>query len=538
MKSFIPLFLISSFALSSFGESPRKLFRKNIDINKDGKADRIEVYLDKEHKTLFELHEDRNVDGYFERITKYKIPGTIKRIYVDTNSDKKFDRIETHKLSIRDKQKVQVKIQIDKDHDGKYEIEYKNHYDLIQNSDCTHKEYSFGTESIDKFSILMSSIAANAVGGFIPTSFGYEIDPQCINNWGANFPEFLKESIFTGISCLKNLKGNGAKTLAHDLESLLSKNNVTVVCSETDYLSWTGVYAHASAGPDSEKILDGKVSHPYISVNPGDPASGLSKDEVKQRKQELRKTLFHEQIHNLGHVHYHGVEYAYPCEDCCLSYDDPSEDDKKEEERVKAACRACDTEHIGGITEDYLEVLRDYTGKAYLSKNFRAAVTEFNNENPENQVGHAYIAMTNSSYFNPIGHHIASMIKVGIDEEDPKITKVNKMLNDVDNDKDLKSSEEYRKLPEGRFIASAIYDAYVVRDLELTLKNLENELPKTIDSLRAKRLDKDEYNDYYADNVKDAIKALVTDLYLNDHLDKDNKYISRRAKLWDLTKEL
>ena len=51
-------------------------------------------------------------------------------------------------------------------------------------------------------------------------------------------------------------------------------------------------------------------------LNPSYPKGG--KNLSGKQILDLKRTLFHEQLHNLGHTHNESVEFMYACEKCCF----------------------------------------------------------------------------------------------------------------------------------------------------------------------------------------------------------------------------
>ncbi|MFG1498884.1 hypothetical protein ABMA70_01660 [Halobacteriovorax sp. XZX-3] len=486
----------------------QKLRHKKIDINKDGKIDRIEISLGKK---IVEIQEDRNGDGKFEFITKFNLKEIYKQTLQDTNGDGKIDRRVSYR-KLNDSQ-FQATIEVDKDFDGVFEIKYKNTQSLIQKQEC-HLPQSKSV--IGELSALVNKVSASFDDGFLPTDFGYRIENACLSKWGQDFPNFLKSSIHDGIACLKELGKDiknpvGSTRIAYDLEQLLSKNEVTVMCTDRadDMKYWEGTLAYASVSEKTQDAYGGKVKHPYMAINPGQPTSLEFTPEGDAERNELRKTLFHEQLHNLGYSHGEGFEFSYACEDCCLSYN--SDDEKA---RVEAACRVCRGDYNNEGDVRYVRDFLDYSKHAYLSSNGMRATINYIKENPGSIEAQALLARAQGEYFNPIGLHLSTLI---VSDWGPKMYD-NEMANELIDKIEEESSADYAAYPSARIVASVFHEAYIKQDPVKTLELLKNNISAIKDNLNKRMKDTDMYNDYYASSVKDSLSIVIDDLYLNDHL--------------------
>lgn len=514
------LFLIFM-TFSTTAQSP-KVMQKKVDINKDGVFERLEIYHDDK---LVEIREDRNGDKKFDHITSFNTPKLIKVIKQDTNGDGKFDRLESHR-KFKENQ-VQITTEVDKDHDGKYEIKYKSTHSLIQQQDCYDL---FGRASV--FEVLMAQVNESSAfleDGFVPTDFGYRIDNYCLGKWGQDFPNVLKDTMNEGLACLKDLgkkykKVTGPIRLAYEIEDLLATKETTIVCSDrSDEVGWWGgIHGYASASDSAEPILNGRVKHPYVSINPTQPNNLEFTAAGDDERRELRKTLFHEQIHNLGYLHNHSIEYPYACEDCCLSY--KGEDEK---ERVEAACKVCGGDYANNTDPQYVEDMIAYSKISYLKKNGVSAALNFIKENPKDQLAQAYVAKVFDNYFSPISLNFMERVKK---ESKELVPKAQEIYNEVKDN----TFEDYLNYPSAKIVSDILYESYVNQDLDATIAMLESNQDILIEKLGALKIDDDTTNDFYVDNVKESLSFIIDDLFINDHLksqDTEDKYLSRIYQL-------
>ena len=186
-----------------------------------------------------------------------------------------------------------------------------------------------------------------------------------------------------------------------DLRNLLDKNNISIVCSEKEY-DWERTLAHASVSSEN-KILDPPTKHPFISISPN--ASNRVASLNKEENYKLKKTIFHEQLHNLGYRHGGDIEYSYACEDCCFSND---------EKEKTTACKICTGDYTNSTDIRYIEDLFAYSKVKYSNTVFKIgikAAISYLKENPKNIEGISLLASALSAdYFNPIGSQLAATV--------------------------------------------------------------------------------------------------------------------------------
>lgn len=499
---------------------------KKVDINGDGKVDRFEIY---QGTQLIRIDEDRNGDGKIDYKTILKSDDFVKQTQQDTNFDGKFNRIETFRSGTGKKYegKIRIKIQVDKDHDGKFEIEYQTVVDKVQRSvGAPCPQPSILDEGLTLLEKATNYISSKLNNGYIPTGKGHLVDPGCAKKWGDNFNDILNGAISEGLQCLKKLGAStqgqtGSDRLAYELENLLSKGNITVSCTayEGDEQKWAAVMAYASADPSSV-MIDGQnnsIKHPYMMINPNYPNAD-NEAQLQSEISELRKTIFHEQIHNLGFGHNDDIEYSFACEDCCLSYEE-GEDAKKQ---VAAACKVCQGNYTDRADINYLRDMMSYGSTEYLHGFTQSATLNYIKENPDDPKGVAYMAKAFINDNNPMGYFIAiEYNKKGLAKNDPEAQKI---LDEIISNANMAN---YADQKSARVIGGAIYMTYVEKNSNLALKLLEKYKGEITNSLKSFE------DEAFVDETKSSLDKLMNDLYFNDYLESDEfNTLGRSSELY------
>lgn len=112
---------------------------KKFDLSCNGKIDQVKYY---KNGRLIKVETDRNNDDKFDRFTVYSRGVIYKEVKLDTNYDGKVDRIQTYKkvkinqgYKKNKKDKVSITTRIDRNGDGKFEVEYRNSVDRFEERD-------------------------------------------------------------------------------------------------------------------------------------------------------------------------------------------------------------------------------------------------------------------------------------------------------------------------------------------------------------------------------------------------------------------
>ncbi len=493
--------------------APRVL---SFDLNKDGVKDRFEYY---EGKKLIKLEEDRNSDSKIDFVTLYNDLIFYKIEKQDTNRNGKFDRVVLYKFLGKGKTRIQTKR--DSTGDGLFDINFFKTKNSIQKQDNCSEELN-SLPILNEVSETAFKAAAELSEGLLPTDFGHNIDKSCISKWGVGFPGIVKDSIERGLKCLSklakessNTEGiSGAARNYRDIEKILSQKKVSLICSEDDY-SWTGTRAHASTS-EKDEIKGLGISHPFISLNPKYPEN--KKAATKEEIEGIKKTIFHEQIHNLGYLHGHGVEYAYTCGACCF-------DDYGGDEGKKAACKICTGDYKNASGKKYLEDMVNFSKLTYNEDLGQEVSINFLKENPKSMSGMANLAKISSNLFNPIGYHLALIVE-----------NRNKVISKEDQ---LLLEEAKAKRPEdgslsGEILANVYYHLYFEKDGEAAVSILN----KNKDLLKndLKKMDEaSQGTNFMVSELKESTYNLIYDMWVNRYapnnkIDPDSpESVSRRA---------
>jgi hypothetical protein len=269
----------NKFILKTFVEN--KFKKIEVDLNQDGKADRIETY---DGEDLISLARDLKFSGKFDEwITYFTFASAKKPIEIikkDTNADGQVDRIETIYKDI-DHDLLIVNTEVDSKFSGKFDKQFTTHSKLFQKKD---KITCIANENIDDLKILkltedVGKVKMSLEGGFYKTNWGYKIHQSCLDKWGADtFISLLKSSMAQGFQCLGNLakdneknklSPNGALNNLKGLDYLISTNSISIVCNEKNY-NGDGFVGHASTSP-RDAIAESGIKHPFISLNETNP---------------------------------------------------------------------------------------------------------------------------------------------------------------------------------------------------------------------------------------------------------------------------
>lgn len=491
--------------------------KHSIDLNQDGKADTFQVFrkgvmLSQERDTEF----NGKINEWYQ-YSDYVNPKTavlVKKI--DTNADGKVDRIES---VYRDpgKKKLITTFQIDSTGNGKFDRTWTNVSELNQKDQsglCAGTAVS-EEELIKNLYKNVSKASSKLNDGFIVNEQGYKIHQSCLENWGADeFPSMFKNSMEQGFQCLRKLANdnvknnpsspNGAKKNMVGLLALLQTSGISIVCGEKGY-DWNGTAGHASAYP-AEKMSDPKVNHPYVSINPNYPKT--KREATKEEKDELMKTMFHEQLHNLGIVHNEShIEYPYTCETCCL----PSKEDKPED--VAISCKICAGTYTSNKDQAYLKDFIEWGQKTYNAGRAQKAVVAYQMEKPKDRFGIFAFADISSGTFQPIGIEVAKMLK----KKFPERTQEEEAILEKSLDNEYFDHNK-RAAPFAKLAAEAHMSLYYDHDENKALTFLENN-KKALRELTNRSKSASQNDKYVVDNVYEHLDDLIGKIWMKGYPD-------------------
>lgn len=516
---FLSFFIFST--ASSYGVEKKYILKTStkdgikkieIDINQDGKVDRIESYR---KDKMISLQIDNDFKGLFDQTTEFfefeNPQKPIQVISYDKNGDGRVDRIEStykdpkHGLII-------ISHQVDTKFNGTFDNVFTTHTKLNQNKDADCNDAFNGDDlKIMKLSLDVSKVRMSLENGYYVTGTGYKIHQSCLDKWGAKeFPQLLNKSMTTGFQCLNKLAKKNSETKAtpngalknlQNLDYLLNSSTVAVVCND-DKFNWTGTAAHASVKP-GEKIEGTSVVHPFIAVNVNKPKTKLN--PTQEEKDFLTSTLFHEQLHNLGFLHGESIEYPYACETCCI-------EDVKEDQRVDA-CKICSGVYTGPTDKAYLKDALAWGKSSYQSDRAGNSIIKYMKEFPSDRWAIFAYADSASDVFSPVGNEMVKILKMKFKDisADEKVFIEN---SDAYKDYDIHQKPDFKNL--SPVLAKSYISLYYERDSVAVLDELDSkkQMIKTflINEKMAEGSDK-----YIYGRMKKNMYSLLKEIWLNSY---------------------
>lgn len=492
------------------------------DINKDKKPDFIEVF---KNKILAERKVDLDFDGTFDRESIFFAdPDAEFSEIMSERKHGKFPRKQVNYWSDLKNKKLMSLTRIDKNNDGKWDHEYKTSAELDQKSeDCRQQPAGFQ----EAISLSQTGLAAATMTDeYLLTSWGHKIHRSCLDNGKKDwFLSNTEKAIKEGMSCLDRLGREGGVGAARNnasLESLLSNNNVQMICNETGYNWGGGTIAHATTGADRNNA---QLTHPAISVNPASITEYRS--QGVDGALEFTRTIFHEQLHNLGHKHNHDIEYAYTCEKCCF----PAGDDKQE--LTDMACKVCSGNYNSGTDLEYVKDITRYGEITYEKSHGLSSSLNFLKENPGDVDGLNYLALNLSGVFNPIGEHLAEKVKTSNTLTAEQLA----IVSEAQKYKGMPLQATYA--PSAKIIADAYYESYKSGNPKAALDLIQRELTTIKQQLNLQDPEAD--GKYVRDNLKSGLKKMVFDIWLYDfagNLEDETKKKALKDQAYEITREL
>jgi len=487
----------------------------SVDMNQDGKADTFQVFHD---DMMISQESDTKYSGKInEWITYSEFSSDKKPVEVtkrDTNGDGKVDYIESvYKIPSRNQ--LVTTFESDTKFNGTFDKIWTNVTELVQKKDqSTPCENAIPKEPLVEDLLKTVNKAQSQLNdGFIVTEYGYRIHQSCLDNWGAQeFTAMMNETAKKGFSCLEKLAKdneakdssapNGAKKNMVGLLALLQSTGINIVCGEKDY-DWKGTAGHASTSP-GDSLKDPRVRHPFVSISPDDPKD--KRKASKEEKNELVKTLFHEQLHNLGIKHNEAsIEYPYTCETCCL----PAANDKKEE--VDLACKICSGVYTSNKDEKYLTDMIAWSKASYKDERAAKAVIAFQQVNPNSRFGLFAYADAAAGTFSPVGVEIAKILKEKFPDRTPEEEAFLERSLDKDYFDHNKKASRYAKV-----VAEAHIALYYEQDESKAMAFLEKN-KSVLKEMLARKENAKENDKYVMDTVTKQMDDLMSAIWMKGY---------------------
>lgn len=501
-----PLFLMSPvFATSVLNQSEKDGVRRvELDINLDKKIDRIDFYRDGQ---IFLSEEDEGFGGTLNKKSQYfafeNSQKPIKIVEIDSNRDGKVDRLEKS-YAKPDIDQLIITYNVSSKRDGKFDRTWSVLSQLNQKKDDDCGGPSTLTETVSQLNKDVAKLELGIENEFILSVPGYKVHTSCKEKWGhPDFINNLSETMNKGKQCLAELgkknpdKMNGAALNLQKLNALQAITPVTIACHQTADYSWSGTAGHASTGPQSE-IKSLGIKHPYISINPHTPEEKKPSNETVE---ELKATLFHEQLHNLGIKHGEGIEYPYTCETCCITSDN--------QEEKEASCRICQGDYSGATDRKYIEDMLTWGEASFESARAQKAISVYLKENPQDRWGVFAMAATNKgSPLSREGYEMALLLESRFKDMTPE-------------EKALIERAKYYDSPSwgqghAKVLAEAKLDLYLDQS---PLKAIEG-LKKHKDQLKALLASENkvaEDDKYFASNLVSSMREIIYGIWMNGY---------------------
>ncbi|GAB4010799.1 MAG: hypothetical protein Fur0010_04150 [Bdellovibrio sp.] len=445
----------------------------HFDLDKNKVVDYIEVF---KNKVLVQKREDKDGDGNFEFIINYY--PKVKSGEIEERREtfdpilKILKRLELFRRDEKAKQ-IEIEISIDENLDGKFDRTFTNRQPLSEYREGNCSNPLSGLPQVSGFTNLGLNVAQE-VDGFLTTNRNI-IDKKCFDSRGRDwFLQRVENANSKGLSCLKNLGERGGRGAARNfagLENLFNSSKVQIVCSENAYDWGTSTLAHATITAQDNK---NGLRHPALSINPNFDRKFSAEDGDL----EFEKTIFHEQLHNLGIRHGHDVEYPYTCETCCFPNGQTAE-------AVDAACKVCSGNYESAKDIKYIEDISNYGEKTFDRSNARAATVNYLKEKPGDPKGLAYLALNTSGLFNPAGIELAKKL-----EQDNPSPEVKAILDRARSHEGSSFHRQYDRTAQA--LAQAYYDMFKTGDPNKSLDALKNNMASIKQQLRRRPANEDE----------------------------------------------
>ncbi|MES2526908.1 MAG: hypothetical protein V4598_07460 [Bdellovibrionota bacterium] len=488
------LFIISTLA---FAGTPTFLLSetknsKSFDLNRDGKADYVENFRE---GVLVESLYDRDSDGKMDVQTLIDPESDVFKI-VDIAATKKTPRKRISFWNHEIWKKTTAFVQIDRNNDGVWDHSYETSSDIDQKRElCGLAILAAGTTLASQ-----AFAATQQLDDYIQTDYGYRIHKSCGDTPAKSWVvPAIRSALSDGLACLTRLSQEGMRGAARNLsalESILSTNNVQIICNETTY-RWNGTstLAHATTGPEEPERVRPLV-HTGISVNPGFIAE--TRPTNAEQFLEFRRTMFHEQLHNLGNRHGVEPEISYTCETCCF----PGARDASD--KTAAACTVCGGDYSSITDPDYLRDITAYADATYSRSQAQDASRAYLRENPQDGLGFAYLAANTGGIFGPVGTEMARLLSTRTDLT-PEAQAVLARASEFST---YEPQAAYRT--GARIIAQAYITLYQSEDPAAALQFIRANIP----ALRMQiALRHGENGEYMAGNLKESLDDLLSEVW-------------------------
>jgi len=417
----------------------------SFDNNHDGKFDNIFVLKDGE---IVSQTRDLNFDG-------------INDVFI---KKEKTQRIETYQY----KNQKYTKTIINEPHGTRLEINQNDKLSkywipaLMAKNSCEYEDKVASIQSLEDLIKDIRKITFKKNEDYTYLNIGIRIHKSCLekfNNFfnSDRFEELVEETLQTGLKCLEK---QSLQYLDSDkpAEIFNTLNKVSVLLKNTDrpvsihcgveniknVLSWRDNVS-AMGTTNSFKFEGHDLEHPAVIFNPKLEVVGVAAYQLGTHSYdalEVKKTIFHELMHNAGYSHGVGFEPGYACEDCCYG------------SGSKLSCKLCAGNYNTTNDPDYLLDLAKYS-----SKNRNISFTSFYLKNYFNEISGENNDLALSYFFQSDDPLVAVPLSERILKE-RNLTFDNDLKNTYESNKKyaLKYNDAQRSI--GEKISNIKYDFY------------------------------------------------------------------------------
>lgn len=275
---------------------------------------------------------DNDTNKIFEKVKEINAAKQLSTEKYDLNQDGKFEKIK--KIQILQNELVVTDLVLN--NKGEFEMQSETTISLLEalgQSEICDVNASENPifKNIKAFTPLIEQLFITEVkDGFSHTSFGPKIHESCMKQFGESFPALVQSTLRDSLNCLSLLDGPGSRENLTKIASILENkdNPLKLRCGED--------------------LGSGAAARATIPGDKGFPSIAISKTHESNPK-EIKDTVFHELLHNCGHIHHKDhIEYMYSCPDCC---------ERKPMDKTSEYCKMCRGDYTDPNSFEYIRAL-------------------------------------------------------------------------------------------------------------------------------------------------------------------------------------
>ncbi len=430
---------------------------------------RVDYMTKYKKNTILDRKWDRNGDQIYDYWEEYVESASLfKKVSYDNNFDQRIEVLFNFYQDNENQMRVES-LNLD---EGTKQIGF---YSFVQKQ-CLN---FLGADLLTEVDVLALDVKDTyfvmdgRANSFYQTNYGYDIDKECLKGFGFyDFNRFLFETMKTGMQCLVDLDKNSGQQRFKSkaafnvflYQELLQNNSVKISCDDFSS-NWNDAAAIGSTRSSQRHKANG-MDHPFIKLNPF-MIKKMTQMNARE-KNDLQRSLFHEQFHNLGYVHGHDNEFAYACEQCCFPFGENTGDE--------VACRLCLGNYSGADDQKYLDDLIDFSRS---SSNFLYVTQTFLGQSmakSQNKKSFTNLIAIHSDYFSPLGSALAILAK-------KKLQMNNKRIQEALSYEDFIKSNSMSSYETASILAQMYYHMYYEHDFDVVISLLKTHQKKLKDYL-------------------------------------------------------